>query len=248
MAGPTVAAADPRPAGETLLAEAAPETVAVPETVTAPETVAPARRGALMRRAVEQPKSRPLAIALDIVIAVLCVVIVGASALLALTAGADRAMFGYRVYTVLTGSMTPGPTSPEGGFGAGAVIVVKAIAPQDVAVGDVITYRIDPDRGTVLTHRVVEIKTRLDGTPGLWFVTRGDANDADDPPVPADRVIGKKVLSIPKIGGVIRSVQQNPVPSVVFALAAIGFIVALRAFFGAGPPTASRALKDPREP
>jgi hypothetical protein len=31
-------------------------------------------------------------------------------------------------------------------------------------------------------------------------MTRGDANDADDPPVPADLLAGKVLWTIPKVG------------------------------------------------
>lgn len=74
----------------------------------------------------------------------------------------------YRTLTVLTASMRPA-------FPPGSVAVVVPIPVDEVAVGDVITYRIPVDDHRVVTHRVVEVVR-----PGV-VRTRGDANNSDDP-------------------------------------------------------------------
>jgi signal peptidase I len=150
----------------------------------------------------------------------------------ALSNDPNKSFFGYRFYNVLTKSMTPQPDGPSGGFLAGDMIFVKMSEPQSIEVGDIVTFATDPSGSAYLTHRVVDIKTELDGQPGLWFITRGDANNAEDPPVAADRIIGKKVFSLPKAGALIQQVRDNPVPSLVFLAAAFGFIIALQYHFG----------------
>ncbi len=78
----------------------------------------------------------------------------------------------------------------EDNFSAGDLIFIKLIEPDEVEVGDVISFY-DPDgSGTsVLTHRVVEIFEK-DGK--TYFTTKGDANNANDPtPAPAENLIGE---------------------------------------------------------
>lgn len=91
-------------------------------------------------------------------------------------AGADGA------YVVLSGSMTPT-------LRVGDVVFVESGAPQ---VGDVITFH--APSGSLVTHRVVEVRDAS-------FVTKGDANSANDPrEVPADQVVGKLAFKIPAWG------------------------------------------------
>jgi len=97
---------------------------------------------------------------------------------------------GYQLYVVLSGSMSPT-------FNTGSVVIVKAIDPANIAVGDVVTFLGAGGTGTTITHRVIEI----DSSDGLSFTTKGDANNvADSTPVNAERVIGKVQFSVPYIG------------------------------------------------
>lgn len=99
-------------------------------------------------------------------------------------------IFGYSVMQIVSGSMEPDiPT--------GSYILIKEIPPEDVAVGDVITFFSDDPRiyGYPNTHRVVEAP--IMGEDGLVFVTQGDANDAHDPvPARADALIGVHVKTL----------------------------------------------------
>ena len=95
---------------------------------------------------------------------------------------------GLRPYTVLSGSMTPA-------YPVGALIYVKPAQPQEIQVGDPITFYMG-DGSTVATHRVIEID------PGnQYFYTKGDANDTPDgSPVNFDHLIGTPIISIPALG------------------------------------------------
>ena len=91
---------------------------------------------------------------------------------------------GHQLYIVLSGSM-----SPE--FNAGSVIFVKHGDPGELEIGDVITFA---DGNTKVTHRIVGKETG-------GFVTRGDANNSDDPKlVNPENVLGRVALSIPLLG------------------------------------------------
>ncbi|MFA5561715.1 MAG: signal peptidase I [Eubacteriales bacterium] len=63
-------------------------------------------------------------------------------------------------------------------------------------VDDIITYQRGSETPT--THRIIALTESGD------FVTRGDANNTSDDPVPADAVKGKVILVVPKVGGLTR--------------------------------------------
>ena len=106
---------------------------------------------------------------------------------------------GYSPLIVLTDSMYPSIES-------GDLIVVKAVDAADVKEGDVISF-FDPDStgSSVVTHRVQSI--RPDGS----FITKGDANNTEDQtPIPADQLVGRYQLRIPKAGNVAMFLQTTP--------------------------------------
>ncbi len=163
------------------------------------------------------------------------IALVGGSILFALNGSPDKSIFGYRFYSIKTGSMTPGAYSEEkgltGGFRAGDMIIVKLCDPAEIKVGDIITFVPGSDSTAYLTHRVAEIKTALAGSEGLFFVTRGDANNADDPPISANMLIGKKVLSIPHMGAAVSYVKQHIVISFVMIISVFLLLLTLNMFF-----------------
>lgn len=116
-------------------------------------------------------------------------------------AGGVPAAAGYQLYIVEGGSMSPA-------FEAGSIVLVRPLEPAEVRAGDIITYR-DPDperEGTIVTHRVMSVNR----TEPLSFVTRGDANDADDPlPVPAGNLIGRVDYSVPYLGFLFNFVKTR---------------------------------------
>lgn len=77
----------------------------------------------------------------------------------------------YRTLTVLSGSMTPG-------IPIGAMIVDTPERPDQLRVGQVISYEIPVEDHRVESHRVVEI---LKGGDHPIFKTKGDANTSPDP-------------------------------------------------------------------
>jgi len=106
---------------------------------------------------------------------------------------------GYQIYIVLSGSM-----SPE--FDEGSLALVREVEPEQLVIGDVITFRSQAESESLTTHRIVEVN--LDD--GLKFITRGDANLANDPnPVLADNVVGRVTGSVPYIGYLMNFVQTR---------------------------------------
>jgi len=96
--------------------------------------------------------------------------------------------------TVLTGSMVPT-------FEPGDVIAVRTVADPatEVQVGDVVTFQPESGDPTLVTHRVVAKRMSASGTT---FVTRGDANGADDDPIEPAQIQAVAVYSVPWVGHV----------------------------------------------
>lgn len=162
--------------------------------------------------------------------------IIGGAALFALSGDPGKSYFNYRLYTVKTTSMAPKKDggSPPGGFNAGDVILVKLCSPEAIGTGDIITYVPGDDPYVYLTHRVVKVLDHLNDDQGIFFVTRGDANDSDDPPVKGDMVVGKKVLVIPGMGAVLQFIRDNFILSLIIIVSVVGSVILLRMYFS-GP-------------
>jgi signal peptidase len=111
---------------------------------------------------------------------------------LALLAGALPAALGYEALVVLSGSMEPT-------IGVGSLAVVQPARPQELSVGDVITYRSHERPNELITHRLVDIG--LDDRGRLRFSTKGDANNTvDQVTVDQNAVLGRVALTMPKAG------------------------------------------------
>lgn len=93
---------------------------------------------------------------------------------------------GLQIFQVVSGSMEPSiPT--------GSIVYVRGTEPEDVEPGDVIAFYSASDTGAVITHRVVNNQV-VSGR----FITKGDANDQEDPmPTEYDHYVGKVVFTLP---------------------------------------------------
>jgi len=180
-------------------------------------------------------RSKAVRILFDVMFSLLIVAILGGSVMFTLSSNPQKSYLGYRLYAVKTPSMTPRAdgSSQPGGFRAGALIVVKLCDPETIKEGDIVTYMPGKDPGVYLTHRVARVLDQLNEDRGLFFVTRGDANNSDDPPIKAQAVIGKKVLAIPAIGSILQIIRGNYILSIVTILSAFGFILLIRVYFSA---------------
>lgn len=101
---------------------------------------------------------------------------------------------GASVYTVLTGSMSPG-------LPPGELVVVRAVDPAAVRVGDVVTYQLESGAPAVVTHRVAGVL--VGGAGDRSFRMRGDANAANDlEAVRPEQVRGVLWYHVPLLGWV----------------------------------------------
>ena len=123
--------------------------------------------------------------------------------------------WGTGFFIIASGSMQP--TMP-----VGSIVYVKAVAPEEIKVDDVITFFIGTSRTIVLTHRVRDV---IVDENGYSYVTRGDANNVDDHAFGYDMVVGRVAYVIPGNSLLIRVVGN--VKYVGIAIIALGLLLCL---------------------
>lgn len=115
---------------------------------------------------------------------------------------------GYEVFHVVSPSMTPE-------IPMGSIVYVKEIRPDLVPEGDVIAFT---SQGTVVIHRVVR-----NNNGENEFVTKGDANEAEDvSPVPYSALIGRVEKHYPYLGALMTIYTDNGMKILLLIVAACG--------------------------
>lgn len=128
-------------------------------------------------------------------------------------------MFGYHIYSVISGSMEPE-------IPIGSLLYIKEAEPEGMETGEVIAFYGMGDAGAIITHRVVENRVVMGE-----LITKGDANEKEDVrPVPYANVIGTVVRTIPGAGSVAELVTS--VKGKWLAAGAVGCAVVLQMMGG----------------
>ena len=122
-------------------------------------------------------------------------------------------LFGYEIYTVVSGSMEPA-LSP------GSAVLVKYADPEKIELGEIVAFM---DGSEPVTHRVIEnhmVEREL--------VTKGDANEiADFDPVPYGSVIGNVRYSVPLLGYYLTALTSLAGKAYLICFAACGLLLNL---------------------
>lgn len=92
--------------------------------------------------------------------------------------------------------------------------------PAKLQVGDIISYM---DGDIAVTHRIVDIKTEPDGKRS--FITKGDANNTEDPAVSEEAVFGLYKGRIAKLGDFAMFLQKPLGMAVFIGIPVCAFIV-----------------------
>ena len=103
----------------------------------------------------------------------------------------------FGLYTIISGSMTPNINVYD------VVVDVRVDNPEDIEIGDVITFYSDDPQvgGGTITHRVISIVKAENGE--YSYQTKGDFNLIEDENLVAfDDIVGKVALKIPQLGRV----------------------------------------------
>lgn len=118
---------------------------------------------------------------------------------------ADRNIFGYKAFIVLSDSMK------KTDFEAGDLVLVKEVDPSTLKEGDIISYTSQntSNFGETVTHKIRTLTTDASGNPG--FVTYGTTTDTDDETVVTyEYVLGKYEFSVPKVGKFFQFLKTTP--------------------------------------
>ncbi len=130
-------------------------------------------------------------------------------------------IMGWTPLTVLSGSMEP--TIPTG-----SQVVVKHVEgtadAAELDQGDVVTFMPNPDDPTLVTHRIVDISVKADGTH--IFTTKGDNNNSADPdPITATQLRGVVQYHVPYAGYLsnLLNTQQKTTGVIIVAAALLAY-------------------------
>lgn len=106
-------------------------------------------------------------------------------------------VFGYCFYYVLTESMEPEISSGE-------MILGKIVDPDELRVGDVVTYKGESGSlyGKIITHKIIEID-------GSIITTQGVANNIPDPPINTSQILSRYVTTIPLAGDIFSVINSK---------------------------------------
>jgi signal peptidase len=109
------------------------------------------------------------------------------------------------------------PTLPPG-----TLIIVRPVTPDEIRIGDVVTYQIRSGEPGVITHRVTAISSSSAG--GRTFTFKGDNNSIAD----ADQVLpvqiqGRLWYSVPWVGWVNNAVNGQSRSWIVPVIAGLLF-------------------------
>ena len=121
-------------------------------------------------------------------------------------------LFGFQIYTVLSGSMEPT-------YLTGSVVYVQKVNTDDLKKGDVITYKVGSK--TLVTHRIIELVPDPEDPERTLFRTKGDNNNtADGALVEPQNVVGRVAFGIPLLGylSVFLQTPYGKIAAIAFAI------------------------------
>lgn len=118
---------------------------------------------------------------------------------------ADRDLFGYKAFIVLSDSMS------KSDINSGDLIIIKETDPSTLKEGDIISYTSTSleNYGETITHKIRRLTTDENGN--LGFITYGTTTDTDDENIVTyERVLGKYENCIPKVGKFFNFLKTTP--------------------------------------
>lgn len=135
------------------------------------------------------------------VVAALILTVAGTVIYGRITGNAMPMPLGFGIAVVMSGSMEPAISTGD------LLIVTRQ---RDYTLGDIIVFQ---SGSSAVTHRIVAAQ-------GDTFITQGDANNTQDPPITREQIKGAVAQVIPGAGNVINWIQSPAGTLMVLALAA----------------------------
>ena len=111
------------------------------------------------------------------------------------------AIGGVRMFVVATGSMRPV-------YEVGDVLISKEISPEELKVGDDIVYKgkVSTYYNKFITHRIISIEKQEN--ENFKIITKGVANEEEDPEIDQTQVYGKIVYKVQILSLIGRLIQN----------------------------------------
>ncbi len=127
------------------------------------------------------------------------------------------------VFHVASGSMAPG-------YEIGDIIITMKIPAKELKIGDAVTYlgKESNLKGLTITHQIVK-KREENGK--FYFVTKGIANEVEDPEISEDDIYGKVVYKTIIFSLVGRLMNNTLAYYLIFVIVGVGFAYELASFF-----------------
>lgn len=99
--------------------------------------------------------------------------------------------FNTKTFAIISGSMMPE-------INVGDIVIVKEVKEEELAEGDVISFRRDSE---IITHRIQKIETENNET---HYITKGDNNKTkDETPVKYNEIEGRVERIVPNLGRIV---------------------------------------------
>ena len=118
---------------------------------------------------------------------------------------ADRNLFGYKAFIVLSDSMSATD------FSSGDLVLTRRVNPATLQAGDIIAYtsQNSSNFGEIVTHKIREVTTDANGDPG--FITYGTTTDTNDETIVTyPYVVGKYAGKLAGVGTFFHFLKTTP--------------------------------------
>lgn len=116
----------------------------------------------------------------------------------------------YRIMSVMSGSMEPA-------LQTGSLIVIKPVS--EYKERDIITFQSSNKKNDYTTHRLIKVEDKDDQK---IYITKGDANkESDTEQIARDKIIGKKLFSIPFLGYILGYIKTLPGLMIIIIVPAV---------------------------
>ncbi len=120
---------------------------------------------------------------------------------------------GFRVFVIISESM-------KGEYDIGDILISKHSDVDEINIGDNVTYKgeVGDFKGIIVTHKVVEKKQKGNE---YFFVTKGIANQIEDPEIRYDQIYGKVVYKTIILSAIAKLMNNQLTYYVLFTLIAL---------------------------
>ena len=120
---------------------------------------------------------------------------------------------GFRVFMIVSESM-------KGEYDIGDILVSRSVSEDKINIGDNVTYLGEEKelKGLIITHKVIKKYTK-DGE--VIFVTKGLANEVEDPSIRYDQIYGKVIYKTYALSFIAKLMNNKLTYYVLFTFIAL---------------------------